>query len=491
MTNWFDVDRNGLRKLIDHKSKAFVLHELLQNCWDTEATTVAVRLARVAGRPQAEIEVEDDDPNGFAHLEHAWTLFAESAKKSDPTKRGRYNLGEKLVLALCLEAEIQSTTGSVVFDDSGRHRIGRTRRAKGSLFRATLRMTAEEYAEVCQAARHVIPPGHAVTTFNGEPVPARKPIQEIVAVALPTVIADEEGFLRRTIRQTTVSVYEPLAGETPSLYELGIPVVETGDKWHLVVHQKIPLNVDRDNVTPAYLRQLRTMVVQHMAAQLTAADASATFVSEALASPDLSVAAVKRVVELRFGPKAAIFDPSDTEANDKLGSEGYTLIHGPQLSKAQWDNVRRAGVVQPAGQIAPTPRAEFTPGGRNTWIKYSDMAYGMRAVVDYSESMALLLLGKRVTTGVINDPLVGWNASYGEAGLVYNAGRLGLGWFEQVLGCVYMPAEINRLLLHELAHDREGNHRSDNYHRAVCELAAQLVDLALSQPHLLQVPRED
>ena len=26
------------------------------------------------------------------------------------------------------------------------------------------------------------------------------------------------------------------------LYELGIPVVETGDKWHYSVRQKVPLN---------------------------------------------------------------------------------------------------------------------------------------------------------------------------------------------------------------------------------------------------------
>ena len=71
---------------------------------------------------------------------------------------------------------------------------------------------------------------------------------------LPTVLADDEGVLRKTTRKTLVSVYEPLDSETPTLYEMGIPVVETGDRYHVDIGQKVPLNMDRDNVTPAYLR---------------------------------------------------------------------------------------------------------------------------------------------------------------------------------------------------------------------------------------------
>jgi hypothetical protein len=32
---------------------------------------------------------------------------------------------------------------------------------------------------------------------------------------------------------------------------MGIPVVETGDRWHVDVAQKVPLNFDRDNLPPA------------------------------------------------------------------------------------------------------------------------------------------------------------------------------------------------------------------------------------------------
>src|SRR5258708_867892 len=85
-TAWFDVDKKGLGKLVAGRSKAFVLYELLQNAWDQNVTTVQVKLSCLTGRPESEIEVEDDDPDGFADLAHAYTLFAESGKKGHAAK---------------------------------------------------------------------------------------------------------------------------------------------------------------------------------------------------------------------------------------------------------------------------------------------------------------------------------------------------------------------------------------------------------------------
>jgi hypothetical protein len=60
----------------------------------------------------------------------------------------------------------------------------------------------------------------------------------------------------------------------PSLYEMGLPIVETGDQWHVSVAQKVPLNRDRNNVKPAYLRAIRTLVLNAMHDRLTEDDAN-------------------------------------------------------------------------------------------------------------------------------------------------------------------------------------------------------------------------
>jgi hypothetical protein len=63
--------------------------------------------------------------------------------------------------------------------------------------------------------------------------------------------------MRPRQRKTQVAIFEALPGPTPSLYEMGLPVVEMGNRWHVNVGQKLPLNRDRDNVKPAYLQAVR------------------------------------------------------------------------------------------------------------------------------------------------------------------------------------------------------------------------------------------
>src|SRR5580698_7318810 len=112
----FEVDKKGLAKLIERRGIAFVGYELVANALDTDARTIEIELTPEPGTAKTRLRVMDDDPNGFNNLAHSYTLFAESEKKGDPTKRGIFNLGEKLVIALADEAKIVSTKGSVTFN---------------------------------------------------------------------------------------------------------------------------------------------------------------------------------------------------------------------------------------------------------------------------------------------------------------------------------------------------------------------------------------
>src|SRR5262245_1241273 len=104
---WFDVSREGLRKQAEEFSKGRLVGELVQNALDEAGVTqIAVTLAPVPGRPLADLTVEDDSPEGFRDLAHAYTVFAESYKRGNPEQRGRYNIGEKFVLAVCENASI-------------------------------------------------------------------------------------------------------------------------------------------------------------------------------------------------------------------------------------------------------------------------------------------------------------------------------------------------------------------------------------------------
>src|SRR5262249_37177336 len=193
MTQWFDVDRAGLGRQAEEHGKGRLIGELVQNALDEEGVTqIAVTLALVPGRPLADLTVEDDAPEGFRDLTHAYTLFAESYKRGNPEQRGQFNFGEKLVLAVCESASISTTKGTVVFDPAeGRIERPRQKRERGSVFQGRIRLTREEYPQVCDYLRFLLLPDNVTVTFNGDRLLPRKPLRTF-ETSLESLVADEQ-----------------------------------------------------------------------------------------------------------------------------------------------------------------------------------------------------------------------------------------------------------------------------------------------------------
>jgi len=114
-----EVDKIGLRKLAYRRGAGWVFTELLQNALDENVNHVRIDVGTTPGLSLVKLRVEDDSPHGFRKLSDAFTFFAESCKKNVPDKRGRFNLGEKLVLAICESAVISTTTGTIEFAADG------------------------------------------------------------------------------------------------------------------------------------------------------------------------------------------------------------------------------------------------------------------------------------------------------------------------------------------------------------------------------------
>jgi hypothetical protein len=478
---WFEVDKEGLARLLERKGKEFVLYELIQNAWDADGVKeVHVLLTRVEGSPYVIINVEDDSPDGFRDLRHAFTLFADSEKKPDAEKRGRFNLGEKLVLALCESAAIHTTTGLLTFDKDGRRENVRNKRPFGSHFHGRLRMTNEEMAHCGEAIERLLPPVTVKTWFNGKPLYVDKPLCTVSDVSLTTEVSDRFGVLRRVSRPTTMSIHDT-EGKPGWLYEMGIPVVETGDRFHVNVHQKVPLNFDRDNVTPAYLSRVRAIVTEVMAERLTTNDANATWVRDAVErhGDTLPDPVIDRLVTLRFGAKRVSYDPSDPEANSIAVMDGYTVVHGPQMSAAEWDAARRAGAIKPAGQVTPSPKPFHPDGTPLRLLEAEKWTQGIHSFVDYATRLARELLDVDLSVVIANDSKWGFDGAYGNKRLTVNVAALGYAWFS-----ADNDEEVNSFLIHEFGHEYAGDHLSHEYHDALCRLGAKMTALALTKPNL-------
>lgn len=480
MTNtWFNADKEGLRKLIDHLPKEMVLYELVQNVWDENASYCKLTIERMAGSPFVLLTCEDDVPEGFSNLAHAYTIWAESEKKADPTKAGRFNEGEKKVLALCRCAMIRTTTGTVLFNEDGSRTTSPNKTEKGSVFKGEIRLTQEQVKQVEQAFQMLIPTGKCKTSLNEEQLVMRDPVCEF-EITLPTFKADDEGQLRPTARKTKVSVYEPASSETPTLYECGIPVVGTGDKWHVVVHQKVPLNRDRDNVTPAYLRKIRAAVLNHTSSMLSEEESAEQWVSNALEDESIEDEAIEDTLDRRFGKKRFVRDPNDPESAMTLQARGYVAVEGGSLSKRAWQNIRRAGAVSQSSALAPTPKPYSNDPNAPVRKEVKNLSEGMQEVADICRWFASKL-------GVEDDLQVlfvvpaqrHWAATWTDAKrnfmarsvLEWNVSRLGRRFFDE---WVINVERILNTLLHEFAHERASNHLDERFHRACTHFGGSL-----------------
>ncbi len=254
---WLEIDKEGLRKTLGQKDKVFLLTEMVSNAWDEDITKVEVSLTRPDENGLSWLRVTDNSPTGWADLSHSHTMFAESVKKGKSEKRGRFNAGEKDVLALAIEARLTTVSGQVLFNEDGTRTEGTETRKVGSEYVAKFQLTAQEYEHICQQAKMLLPPEGITTLFNGSPIPYRKPCGSFIET-LPIPLADKEGVVRNTERKATVYLYEKNPDEVAAIFEMGIPIVELGDDaWHVNVMQKVPLSRDRDNVNPSYLRKVR------------------------------------------------------------------------------------------------------------------------------------------------------------------------------------------------------------------------------------------
>jgi len=469
---WFEVDKGGLRQLLEGKDKSFILRELAQNCWDEPGvTTVGIFIDRIPSSPFVFVQVKDDAPEGFYDIRHAFTLFANTRKRKNAEARGRFNLGEKQVLALCREAVITTTTGQIRFEKNGIRKRGRIKTDAGSVFEASIRMTEEEMAEAVRTVMSFLPPKGIKTTINDTEIPYRKPKIKIKAT-LATEIEDDEGAFRPTKRKAVIEVHEPFLGEKAMLYEMGLPVIETGDKYHYNVLQRVPLTTDRDNVKPAFLQDVRAEVLNATVKELDVADASEQWVREAGEDDRTTKKAFTQVMEKRFGQKRVVADPGDPESKERAIAAGYTIVPPATLSKGEWAKARGAGAIPSSSQIFSTSYVEAET------VSESDLTDDMRRVADLTRRVSEIGLGFRVEVEFVKSK-ASTAAQYGSRQVSYNLTRLGKGaWWRPK----NREAQIE-LIVHEIGHEF-GRHLSEKYYNGLSRIAARL---ALASPREFEV----
>jgi hypothetical protein len=465
---WIEIDIKGFAQILRNKGIARIALEPISNAFDTEATEITV-LFNQHDR-WASLTVTDDDPNGFADLRDAYMLFAPSQRREDPTKRGRFGQGEKELIAICADGgcvEVQSTTGTISFEENGRTSSKRKTEA-GTKLIAHFKCNKAQAAEFESLVRSLIIPEGVKLVFNGDIIDRPTPVK-VVRETLATKIVDDEGNLADTRRQTDVELYEPASGEAALIYELGVPVVEHDGRWHVNVMQKVPLNTARDNVTPSYLRRLREIMLNETHDLLTSVDMKSAWVTAAL--PKATEEALTNVVTQIHGKDAVIFDPSNREATLRATEQGRVVIMGRQFSANTWNRIREHEIFRPAGQVIQvgvrTSPDGIPPIDRKQWTDE------MKQVERYVHKLGEHLLEFKPTVQFApTNCSTGENralASWGGGEVTFYLRHLGKRWPTTVT-----QEDLDALILHEFTHHWVDNHYSDRFIDRLADLGAKL-----------------
>ncbi len=375
----FEVDLAGLRELEGGREPWRFAFEPLANVFDeargyvegrARPTWCAITIEWQSNPRGVLLRIEDDGA-GFDNPADIYTLFGTTAKRSEPGVAGRFNAGEKQLIAAARCATVvtvpeRSAGTTVTFPIDGdertivHHRV--PPRPRGTMVEALMPWSKAEAEAVRQALMMVLPPRGLRLTVDGVEVSGLT-VEATVRVTLPTV-ALIEGVLRGTERKTLVDVFNPLMGE-PWLYELGIPVcslVESEFRHSLNVLQKVPVPMSRDSVTPAYLHRLIGTVIEAAALDgkmlLGAEDDGAAHLKRSLdyvKRPE----ALRATVHAVYGEQA-VRSSSDAMSNAVAAAQGRPVVSGRQFGTETRKRLEQDGLL-PTAHAVYGDRASSTP----------------------------------------------------------------------------------------------------------------------------------
>jgi hypothetical protein len=477
MAGKLEVDTKGFKKRVAWRGPLGVLTELISNALDENITFCDVIFEHV-DRQTYRIRVEDDSLEGFRNLDESYTLYADSYKAGILDKRGRFNVGEKIAIVLCDDAKIESTTGTRIFLDKEVKRSPK-KLDKGTIFEATMRCTRNQYEDACAQVVKIIAPEGIKVTFNGRQI-KRPRLVTVVTTTLPTIGLNDEGDLFKTSAKTEVAVYEPPEGSSGAIYELGVPVVNVDHPFIMDVRQKVPLSVDRNNVTPGYYRKLCGAVLDATANLLTEEQARSKGVTEGIASAQ-SDAAIKAVILKKHGKGSFVPDPGNREANGELFARGQHPVNPGTYDRETWDRIRDAKALPSASDLIP--RRTVPP------VPYTDeVTHGMRQVAALAKLICDEVLHKPLRVQFSGNKNVTCSAQCGpekdgSVDLTFHVEILRRHWFsEKPVLC----RENLDLIYHELGHHKGDQDCTRDHCNEVTHIAASVSVLLQTKPEVFE-----
>ena len=351
-TERFTVSHEGMRLLQAGRPAWELTKELIQNAWDEapEATVCNVTIQPQAISNRTQVTVEDDGP-GFDNITDAYTLMANTAKRADPKKRGRFNLGEKEFISIAHSAKVETAGFTVTFPESGGRKVTPNKRKRGTKITADMPWTQDEAYDLVQRL-WIFRPRDCALIVNTNPVPQRQPITTANA-NMETVLQDHPGApMRRSRRNTDIELLPRISAEESWLYEMGIPIQTIDTPCDIDVLQKVPLPPNRTEIPTRYLANLYAVVLNAYHPYMNQFHFGEAWVKTALNDPKATAEAVKATIEGRYG-KRVLITGNNADSNLEATESGYLLINPRSLSENERKRFRSDGELATTNEAFP------------------------------------------------------------------------------------------------------------------------------------------
>ena len=428
-----EIDFDGWRKQQLRRKPIAVVKELISNFLDEDSATEMI----LDISPISKIISYTDNGKGFSNPDDVFRLYAESIRKNDPTKRGRFNRGEKEFNAVCEPLVVRTSDKSITF--KGNSRTIEDTTTHGVQIIGTLQFYSEDQikALIVDLNRIFVPEGKTIA-LNGTQLKVQKPFRSFEAV-LPTMTGEGAP----TTRKTTIRLFEVSGDERARIFEMGIPVQSIYCKWHVDIQQKIPLSPERDSIKESYLKRVYTEVTNNAYDLITEADVGKKFVQIGF-NQDTTPQAAKSILETKFGTdKIAIESKNDPMANEKALRQGYELIKVGEFDRETLSSLRESKIVLDAGKefrANPSDEVGLTIDNDQT-----------RRFAEQISSMAEKVIGHGVNVKFVKAPNAPMIADYATGNM-----RIFTTQFEGVGGTYSIRnPESLAVVIHELAHDKD------------------------------------
>ncbi|HLL83222.1 MAG TPA: hypothetical protein VK420_11245 [Longimicrobium sp.] len=271
--SWFELHEEGWRQQNRARPLGALVREALQNAFDHGAGRVDVTLTAKT------VAIEDDAEAGLARDDYAFKVFL-GEKDTPPTWRGRKGRGLKELIASGDDARVETVGRTIHFDAEGR-RVEPNARARGTRIELSRRTGEREREEALALLRLTLPPEGTRLRIGGREVRRPRLFASVPDCPLDTVEI-RKGMEHILERYVQVDLYHPRPGETPHLFEMGLPVEPIRLPWHADVQQRIPLAAERDAARDPYKVELAAIILEALAPELDRKTLEGAWVMEVL-----------------------------------------------------------------------------------------------------------------------------------------------------------------------------------------------------------------